>query len=273
MKKMVKVFLTFVMVLSLFASMSPVQAQKTLADIQESGELVMGTSADFPPFEWVILDGGEAQIVGIDADLAQLIADEIGVELVIEDTSFDGLIPSVSSGRVDVVLAGVTYSEERAEQVDFSEVYYETNSKFVVPIGQEGDFESLEDFANLKIGVQKGTIQENLLKELLPDAELVSMNKNGDLIEAIKAKRVDAVLMDGIVVEEFVNLNSDAIVLMEDIQVEEESEGFAIVTAKDNTELMEVINKVIADVKESGQMEEIVTKNTELNAESSEAAE
>ncbi|MBZ6526637.1 transporter substrate-binding domain-containing protein [Aerococcaceae bacterium DSM 111021] len=272
MKKMVKVFLTFVMVLSLFASMSPVQAQKTLADIQESGELVMGTSADFPPFEWVILDGGEAQIVGIDADLAQLIADEIGVELVIEDTSFDGLIPSVSSGRVDVVLAGVTYSEERAEQVDFSEVYYETNSKFVVPIGQEGDFESLEDFANLKIGVQKGTIQENLLKELLPDAELVSMNKNGDLIEAIKAKRVDAVLMDGIVVEEFVNLNSDAIVLMEDIQVEEESEGFAIVTAKDNTELMEVINKVIADVKESGQMEEIVTKNTELNAESSEAA-
>src|SRR5699024_12425808 len=99
---------------------------------------------DFPPFEWVVLDGGEAQVVGIDADLAQLIADEIGVELVIEDTSFDGLIPSVSSGRVDMVLAGMTYSEERAEQVDFSKVYYETDSKFVVPVGEEGNFRSEE---------------------------------------------------------------------------------------------------------------------------------
>lgn len=96
------------------------------------------------------------------------------------------------------------------------------------------------------------------------------MNKNGDLIEALKSKRVDAVLMDGIVVGEFVNLNSDAIVLLDDIQVEEENEGFAAVTAKGNTELMEAINKVIADVTESGQMEEIVTKNTELNAEQTE---
>lgn len=270
MKKMMKVLLSVVVVLGLFASVKPVEAQKTLADIQEAGELVVGTSADFPPFEWVVLDGGEAQVVGIDADLAQLIADEIGVELVIEDTSFDGLIPSVSSGRVDMVLAGMTYSEERAEQVDFSEVYYETNSKFVVPVGEEGNFESIEDFANLKIGVQKGTIQESLLNDVLPDAELVSMNKNGDLIEALKSKRVDAVLMDGIVVGEFVNLNSDAIVLLDDIQVEEENEGFAAVTAKGNTDLMEAINKVIADVTESGQMEEIVTKNTELNAEQTE---
>ena len=190
MKKIMKVLLSVVVVIGLFASVKPAEAQKTLADIQEAGELVVGTSADFPPFEWVVLDGGEAQVVGIDADLAQLIADEIGVELVIEDTSFDGLIPSVSSGRVDMVLAGMTYSEERAEQVDFSEVYYETNSKFVVPVGEEGNFESIEDFA--------------------------------------------------------------------------------AVTAKGNTELMEAINKVIADVTESGQMEEIVTKNTELNAEQTE---
>lgn len=266
MNKLVKGLMTFVVGVGLLAPINSVFAQKSLADIQTAGELVMGTSADFPPFEWVILEDGEAQIVGIDADLAALIAEEIGVELVIEDTSFDALIPSVSSGRVDVVLAGVTYSEERAEQVDFSDVYYETNSKFVVPLGEEGNFSSVEDFADLKIGVQKGTIQESLLQELLPDTELVSMNKNGDLIEALKAKRVDAVLMDGIVVEEFVNLNSDAIALMSDIQVEEASEGFAVVTAKDNKELMEVINKVIADVKESGKMEEIVTKNTELNA-------
>lgn len=270
MKKMVKILVSLVIALSIIGTSTLANAQKSLSDIQEAGKLVMGTSADFPPFEWVKIEDGKDEIVGIDVDLAKLIAEEIGVELVIENSSFDGLIPSVSSGRVDMVLAGVTYSEERAKQVDFSEVYYETNSKFVVPVGQEGNFSALEDFADLKIGVQKGTIQESLLKELLPDAELVSMNKNGDLIEAIKAKRIDAVLMDGIVVEEFVNLNSDAIVLMEDIQVEEESEGFAVVTAKDNKELIEVINKVITETIESGKMEEIVTENTELNAENTE---
>lgn len=274
MKKLIKYIVSLSMLVGVLTSVQSVFAQKSLDEIVESGELVMGTSADFPPFEWVILDGAEANFVGIDVDLAQLIADEIGVELVIEDTSFDGLIASVSSGRVDMVLAGVTYSEERAEQVDFSEVYYETNSKFVVALGEEGNYSELQDFANLKIGVQKGTIQESTLQELLPDAELVSMNKNGDLIEALKAKRVDAVLMDGIVVGEFVNLNSDAIALLDDIQVEENNEGFAVVTAKDNAELMEVINKVITESIESGKLEEIVTTNTELNAETvDEAAE
>lgn len=274
MEKLIKYIVTLSMLVGVLTSAQSVFAQKSLDEIVESGELVMGTSADFPPFEWVILDGAEANFVGIDVDLAQLIADEIGVELVIEDTSFDGLIASVSSGRVDMVLAGVTYSEERAEQVDFSEVYYETNSKFVVALGEEGKYSELQDFANLKIGVQKGTIQESTLQELLPDAELVSMNKNGDLIEALKAKRVDAVLMDGIVVGEFVNLNSDAIALLDDIQVEENNEGFAVVTAKDNAELMEVINKVITEAIESGKLEEIVTTNTELNAETvDEAAE
>lgn len=270
MKKIVKIMLALTIFTGILSSANSVFAQKSLDQIKESGELVMGTSADFPPFEWVVLDGGEANIVGIDVDIAQLIADEIGVELVIEDTSFDGLIPSVSSGRVDMVLAGVTYSEERAKQVDFSEVYYETNSKFVVALGQEGNYSELQDFAGLKIGVQKGTIQESTLQEVLPEADLVSMNKNGDLIEALKSKRVDAVLMDGIVVGEFVSLNSDAIVLLDDIQVEENSEGFAVVTAKDNKELMEVINKVIAEAIETGTIEEIVIKNTELNADASE---
>ncbi|XJS09901.1 transporter substrate-binding domain-containing protein [Aerococcaceae bacterium WGS1372] len=270
MKKIIKVIISFSLLTGIFFSTIHVFAQKTLDQIKESGELVMGTSADFPPFEWVVLDGSEANIIGIDVDIAQLIAEEIGVELVIEDTSFDGLIPSVSSGRVDMVLAGVTYSDERAKQVDFSDVYYETNSKFVVSLGEEGNYSELEDFADLKIGVQKGTIQESTLQEVLPEAELVSMNKNGDLIEALKAKRVDAVLMDGIVVEEFVNLNSDSIALLDEIKVEENSEGFAVVTAKDNVELMEVINKVIADTIESGAIEEIVIKNTELNADATE---
>lgn len=270
MKYIKKMVAALFVLASLLLAITPVNAQSTLDEIIEKGEIVMGTSADFPPFEWVVLEDGEAKEIGIDIDLAHLIADKIGVELVIEDTSFDALIASVSSGRVDMVLAGMTYSEERAEQVDFSDIYYETASKFVVPIGEEGNYTSLEDFADLRIGVQKGTVQEGLIQELLPEAEVVSMNKNGDIIEALKAKRIDAVLMDGVVVQEFVNLNSDIIVLLEDLQVEEEVEGFAVVTAKDNTELMEVINEVIQEALESGQMQEIFEKNIELNAQTEE---
>lgn len=273
MKKLSHYIVSAVLLFSLLIGGQTVNAQSTLAEIQEKGEIVMGTSADFPPFEWVIIEGGEAIEVGIDIDLARLIAEEIGVDLVIEDTSFDALIPSVSSGRVDMVLAGVTYSEERAEQVDFSDVYYETNSKFVVPIEDAENYSSLEDFADLTIGVQKGTIQEGLVQDVLPEAEVVSMNKNGDLIEALKSQRIDAVLMDGVVVQEFVNLNSDFIVLLDDIQVEEENEGFAVVTAKDNSELLEVINQVIKDTIESGEMQNIFETNIELNAQSLEEEE
>lgn len=266
MKNIKKIIASFLLASSLLVAATPVSAQSSLEEIKEKGEIVMGTSADFPPFEWVVIEDSEAKEIGIDIDLAHLIAEKIGVELVIEDTSFDALIASVSSGRVDMVLAGMTYSEERAEQVDFSDIYYETMSMFVVPIGEEENYSTLEDFSDLRIGVQKGTIQEGLVKELLPEAEVVSMNKNGDIIEALKAKRIDAVLMDGVVVNEFVNLNSDIIVLLDDVQVEEETEGFAVVTAKENSELMEIINEVIKEAIESGQMQDIFEKNIELNA-------
>lgn len=265
MKKFFKLLLASLL---LFIGATPVSAQvRDLAQIQESGKIIMGTNADFPPFEWTIMKDGEPVVVGIDADIAEKIAEEVGVELEILDTSFDSLIQNVKSGKVDFIMSGITETEERAKQVDFSDNYYTSASKFLIRIEDSDKYTKKEDFEKVKIGVQKATMQEANVLEAFPEADVVSMDKNSDIIQALITKRVDAVVFDGIVVEEFVVRNADKIMLVEDLQIEDEEEGFSVATAPGNTELMEKINKVINELVDSGEISEIFTKNQELNAE------
>lgn len=268
---MKKMMLKLTLVLAMLAMFVPASlaSAKTLEEIKEAGQLVVGTSADYPPFEWVIIDdNGESKIVGIDVDLAQLIADEIGVELVMEDMPFDSLIPSVISGRIDLTIAGMTYTEERAKQIDFSEQYHQSVSNFVVIAGEESKYEKVEDFDGLKIGVQKGTVQEQMVTENLPNAEIVSMQKTGLLIEALKTKKVDAIFIDDIVTIEFVAVNEGQIAVVSDVVFENPEQGKAVALAKGNEELLELINKVVLEAVESGKITEFIEANVTLQAES-----
>lgn len=266
---MKKLLLKLTLVVTLLAMFVPagLASAKTVDEIKESGQLVVGTSADYPPFEWVVLESnGDSKIVGIDVDLAQLIADELGVELVMEDMPFDSLIPSVISGRIDMTIAGMTYTEERAEQVDFSEQYHQSVSNFVVLAGEEGKYETVEDFDGLKIGVQKGTVQEQMVTENLANAEIVSMQKTGLLIEALKTKKVDAIFIDDIVTIEFVTVNEGQIAVVSDVVFENPEQGKAVALAKGNEELLEVINKVVLEAVESGKITEFIEANVSLQS-------
>ncbi len=266
---MKKFMVKLTLILALVATILPatLASAKTLEEIKEAGQLVVGTSADYPPFEWVILDDkGESKIVGIDVELAQLIADEIGVELVMEDMPFDSLIPSVISGRIDMTIAGMTFTEERAKQIDFSEQYHQSVSNFVVIAGEEGKYSQVEDFDGLKIGVQKGTVQEQMVTENLPNAEVVSMQKTGLLIEALKTKKVDAIFIDDIVTVEFVIANKGQIAVVEDVLFADPEQGKAVALAKDNAELLEVVNQVILEAVESGKIKEIIEATISLQA-------
>lgn len=273
MKKMI-LKLTLVLALLVVFVPTSLASAKNLEEIKETGKLVVGTSADYPPFEWVIIDGnGESKIVGIDVDLAQLIADEIGVELVVEDMPFDSLIPSVISGRIDMTIAGMTYTEERAKQIDFSEQYHQSVSNFVVMAGEEGKYEKVEDFDGLKIGVQKGTVQEQMVKENLPNAEIVSMQKTGLLIEGLKTKKVDAIFIDDIVTIEFVAVNKGQIAVVSDVVFENPEQGKAVALAKGNEELLALVNKVVLEAVESGKITEFIEANVSLQAESDDQEE
>lgn len=250
---------------------APTAQAVTVKEIQDKGEIVMGTSPDFPPFEWTVMEDGKAKIIGIDAEIAQLIADELGVELRIDGTSFDALIPSLQGNKIDMALSGITETEERKKEVGFSNNYYKTESKFIIRLEDKDKYKSSEDFEKLKIGVQKGTIQEEELREHYPNADITSMNRNGDLIEALKNGKVEAILMDQIVVNEFVGLNKDKITIQDSVSLNSDDEGFAVAVNKDSEELIEVINKVIDEAVESGKISDMVIKYSDLS--SSEASE
>ena len=260
MKKVVQLLLSLLLLLTL----TPIASAKTLAEIKEDGKIIMGANPEYPPFEFVVMENGKKEYVGIDFDLAQLIADEIGVELEFSEVAFNALIPTLQSNKIDMIISGMTYTEERAKQVDFSEFYFETSNQFIVQKGEEGNYSDFSDFEGKKIGVLKASTQELLANKILPDNEILPMNKNGDVIEALKAGRVDAVIMDEIVVKDFVKSNPNKIVAVDKVKIDEETEGNSVAVQKGNTELLEAINKVIKEAKENGKLEEIIAKNAKL---------
>lgn len=132
--------------------------------------------------------------------------------------------------------------------------------------GEEGKYTKVEDFDGLKIGVQKGTVQEQMVTENLPNAEVVSMQKTGLLIEALKTKKVDAIFIDDIVTVEFVIANKGQIAVVEDVLFADPEQGKAVALAKDNAELLEVVNQVILEAVESGKIKEIIEATISLQA-------
>lgn len=266
--KKIKLLLLALLIAICLSLPTQVGSAKTVEEIKEAGVIVLGTNAEYPPFEWVEMKDGKQVYLGIDIDLAQLIADEMGVELVINDQAFNALIPSLQAGKIDMAIASMSYTQERAEQVEFSEIYFETKNLFAVPAGKEKEYQSVEDFADVKIGVLKASVQEQMINELFPDGDIVSMNKNGDLIESLKSGRVDVVLMDNVVIYQYETLNSDSITVINDFALEDGSFGNAVAMEKGNSELKAIVDQVILEAIESGELDEIVAKNIDLSSQS-----
>lgn len=263
MNKLVKMLSGFVLVFMLISISIFNASAATLAEIKDKGQLVVGMNAEYPPFEWVELVDGKAQIVGIDASIAQLIADEIGVELVIDNRAFDSLIPSLNTNKIDLIISGMSNTEERAEIVDFSVAYYEPVSQFGVNLEDIDTYQSLEDFNGKKVGALLTSTQEIYIKEYMPEVELVSMGKNGDLVEALKAKKVDAILMSDLTLQQYLTNYGDSMGIVQDLDISNELLGTSVALAKDNKDLLDLVDKVITDSKESGKLQQIFDENIE----------
>lgn len=163
--------------------------------------LKMATSADFPPFESFDLEGN---FEGFDIDVANAIADELGYELKVEDMNFDGLIGALQAGRVDMVMAGMSATEDRRENVDFSVEYHRSGEMFVTK--KDAEIKSLEDLEGLTVGVQLGTIQEEGADELSEKYgfEVKKVDKAALLIQELNSNRIDVGYMDKTVAEGFI---------------------------------------------------------------------
>lgn len=212
-------------------------------------KLVMATNAAFPPYENVEGDN----IVGIDPEIAQAIADDLGMELVIEDMAFDSLIAAVSSGKADMVLAGLTVTEDRKQNVNFSDSY--ATAAQVIIVKEDSAIAGPDDLTGLKIGVQLGTTGD-IYADDIENATVERYSKGFEAINALLQDKIDAVIIDNEPAKVFVSQNEGLKIVDEEFTVEE----YAIAIGKDNTELLEKVNGSLKKLKESGKIDEIIGK-------------
>ena len=218
---------------------------------KEDNTLVMGTNAAFPPYEFV---DDNNNIVGIDAEIAAKLAEKLGMELEIKDMEFDSLITACAGGSVDVVLAGLTVTDERKESVNFSDSY--ATGIQVIIVKEGSDIATADDLEGKLIGVQSGTTGDIYCTDDYGQ-ENVKQYANGALaVAALQNNQIDCVIIDNEPAKNFVAANEGLKIL----DTEYVTEDYAIAVAKENTELLEKINTAMAELKADGTIDKIINK-------------
>ena len=217
----------------------------------EAGKLTMATNATFPPYE-MTTDAGEFE--GIDIEAAQAIADKLGLELQIDDMDFDAALLSVQQGKADIVMAGVTVTDERKAVMDFSDSYATGIQSVIVPEGS--DIASPDDLAGKKIGTQRGTTGYIYCTDDFGEDAVVAYDSGLTAVQALNNGQVDAVVIDNAPAKEYVAANPGLKVL----ETSYAEEDYAIGMNKDNTALVEAVNAALEELKADGTLQSIVDK-------------
>ena len=252
MKKTVSVILILVMILALAACGSGKPAAN------ESKTLVMGTSADYAPFEFMYPnEKGDLVFGGIDVDVAKYIASYNNMELKVENMGFDYLLASLQKGDFDIVIAAMEVSEERLNSADFSDPYYTDYPPMVlVKAANASQYTSVDSFAGKSVGAQTATTKEGIVKDDLTGAVLVSLQNVNDLVNQLVNDKLDAVVLDGAVALQFAASNSDLVVAEVDLG---EAYPYCVAVAKgDPKGLLPGINEAIADMLKNDKVSEFV---------------
>ena len=241
------------------------ETTQTLLDkIKAAGKLLVGTEAQYAPYEFKDLD---ANFAGCDMWLAQQIADKLGVELEVVDMSFDGIIPAVKSGQVDIGIAAFTKTPERAEEIDFSDLYETSAQLLVVKTGNAATYSTKESLAGQKVGAQKGTIQSQLIQTALPDSELFELEKYPALALEVQNGNIAGLVVDQAVGESLIATSNGGLEVSDfEFTAEEASFGKAAVIAKGNEDFVAVVNEVINQVVSDGSYQKAYDEAVELAA-------
>ena len=216
----------------------------------EPGVLTMGTNATFPPYEY---KDGDA-VVGIDPDIAQALADKLGLKLEVIDMEFDSLVASVQSGKVDIVLAGMTVNEERKKNVDFTDSY--ANGVQVIIVADGSDIATFDDLAGKLIGVQQGTTGHVYCSDDWGEENVVAFQSGAAAVQALQQGKVDCVVIDQEPAKAFVEANEGLKIL----DTQYANEEYAAAVSKKNPKLTEALNKALQELKDDGTVQEILDK-------------
>lgn len=210
----------------------------------------VATDSSFVPFEFE----QDGEHVGFDMDIIQAIADEVGFEIELDVTNFDGIIPGLQTGAFDIAIAGITITEERAESVDFTDPYYQSGTRIAVQEGND-DIEELEDLADQTVAARLGSAPLDYLAENVPDAETQPYEQLDQMYLAVEGGSADALLYDAPNVEYYISTNEDT--NLEIVGPLYEAQEYGIAVSQGNEDLVSAMNEALAGLIEDGTYAEI----------------
>ncbi|MGQ9855237.1 MAG: basic amino acid ABC transporter substrate-binding protein [Fervidobacterium sp.] len=225
---------------------------QSLTEIKKRGKLVIGTEPTFPPFEFV---DEKNQVVGFDIDIANELAKRLGVKLEVVNLPFDSLIPALQQGKIDLIIAGMTITEERAKVVDFSKPYFEANQAIVVRKGSDFSPKSFDALVGKKVAVQLGTTGDLVVSEI-KGIEVVRFQKFTDAFLELQNGRVDAVVLDEAPAKAYVKKFPKFTIST----VVDTGETYGIAVRKGNKELLNFVNQTLDIMKGAGTYTKLLQK-------------
>ena len=215
------------------------------------GKLTMSTNAAFPPYESTDDNGN---FVGIDIDVAAAIAEKLGLELQVDDMDFDAALLAAQNGKSDMVMAGVTVTDERLKVMDFSDTYAEGIQSIIVP--EDSDIATADDLSGKAIGTQRGTTGYIYCTDDFGEENVIAYDDGLTAVQALNNGQVDAVVIDNAPAQEFVAANPGLKIL----DTAYAQEDYAIGVAKGNTQLLDAINGALEELQADGTLQAIVDK-------------
>ena len=222
---------------------------------KKENKLVLVTEAGFAPYEYY----QDGEIVGVDIDIAKYIADSLGLELEVKDVAFDSIINEVKTGKADIGAAGISYSEERAKQVDFT-INYAT-SKQVVIVKSDSTITNIQDLnniKNLKVAVQLGTVADTYITDNYKNATITRQKKVLAAIQDLKTNKVDCVVLDELPAKEMLKEYNDLKILIDPLF----EDNYGMVIKKGNEELLNSVNQTLEKLKNEGKIDEYIINHT-----------
>lgn len=229
---------------------------ESIAAIKKRGKLVIGTAADYPPYEFSVKENGVSKRVGIDIDLGKQVAKDLGVKAEFKVMNFDSLLVALETHKVDMVIAAMSPTPERAKSVDFSKIYYGDSQYIVINKADKAKYKNLGDFKGRVIGAQNGSEQYDLAKQQVKGAKLKGLDRVNNLIIALQSRKVDGVVMDSTRAKAFVANNDKLMTINPHFKLSGQ-QGTAVAVAKNSPELVVAANKTISKLQKHNTFDKV----------------
>lgn len=267
-KKMATITVLGLTAFGLVACGNSKKASDGLSKVKDAGKLTVATASGYAPYEFIDMKTDPKKIIGVDMAFSQKLADKLGVKLDVKDMQFSSILGSVTGGKVDMAIAGMTETEERAKSVDFSDPYVINENVTVVRAGDENKWTKQSDFESLKLVVQKATTQENVVKDFYKPKQMVSLDTVPEMMMNLKENKVDATVIEASVAKSIIAKDSSFAIAKYELPKKYRYVNTAIAVEKGNKTLLAEINKMVKECKDNGDFAKWFEKYDKIAAES-----